>query len=187
MDINWKFIARLEGGQQLNGYVPNPETSKSGVTIATGVDLGQMTPAQIQNLDIPEALSAKLSPYAQKIRQEAVDYLKDHPLTVSQEEASAIDKAISEHAVETLEKTYDGAIAGNSHSIQFHTLPSEAQTVIASVAFQYGTNLKKRAPKFWHAVTLQNWKETVSILRNFGDHYSKRRHQEADLLEKMVD
>ena len=39
--IDFKFLSDLEGGCKLNGYVPNPKTSKSGVTIGTGFDLGK--------------------------------------------------------------------------------------------------------------------------------------------------
>ena len=184
MAINWRFIAGLEGGQLLTGYVPEPEKSRSGVTCGTGIDLGQMTEAQIQALDIPEALKQKLSPYAGKIKAEAVEYLDTHPLTITEEEAEALDSAVKGREVQTLVARYDGAITAGA--AKFDALPVEAQTVIASVAFQYGTSLDKRTPKFWAAVTQQNWKSAVDILKNFGDHYSKRRNQEAALLEKIL-
>ena len=42
--INWKFIGKLEGEGVETGYVPTDNNGKiigtSGVTIATGVDLG---------------------------------------------------------------------------------------------------------------------------------------------------
>jgi hypothetical protein len=185
MAINWKFIAGLEGGQLLTGYVPEPEKSKSGVTVGTGIDLGQMTEAQIEALDVPEALKRKLSPYAGKIKSEAVAYLEAHPLTITEEEAEALDGTVKGREVQTLVTCYDGAIAAGE--AKFDALPVEAQTVIASVAFQYGTRLDKRTPKFWAAVTRQDWKATVDILKDFGDHYSKRRNQEAALLEKILD
>lgn len=184
MAINWKFIAGLEGGQLLTGYVPEPEKSRSGVTVGTGIDLGQMTVAQIEALGIPEALKRRLTPYAEKIKAEAVAYLKDHPLKLTEEEAEALDGAVKGREVQTLVARYDAAIAANA--VKFDALPIEAQTVIASVAFQYGTSLDKRTPKFWMAITSQNWKAAVDILKNFGDHYSKRRNQEATLLAKIV-
>ncbi|WP_393941438.1 pesticin C-terminus-like muramidase, partial [Shewanella sp. S23-S33] len=39
--VNFGFISGLEGGPILQGYVPDPKNSNSGVTIATGFDLGQ--------------------------------------------------------------------------------------------------------------------------------------------------
>lgn len=65
---------------------------------------------------------------------------------------------------------------------KFTDLPAAAQTVIASVAFQYGTNLDARAPKFWKAATTQDWKECIKILNNYGDAYPTRRKKEAALL-----
>jgi Bacterial toxin homologue of phage lysozyme, C-term len=44
MAVDWKFIGTLEGAGILKGYVPVSQTSNSGVTIATGVDLGQGQP-----------------------------------------------------------------------------------------------------------------------------------------------
>ena len=40
-NINWEFIASLEGKGIKKGYVPN---KNSGVTIATGFDLKEKTP-----------------------------------------------------------------------------------------------------------------------------------------------
>ena len=49
---------------ELTGYVPRTSTKKSGVTIATGFDLGQHNKQQIKNLKLPAALEAKLLPFA---------------------------------------------------------------------------------------------------------------------------
>ena len=38
--IDFAFISSCEGGQRLKAYVPDPEHSESGVTLATGFDLG---------------------------------------------------------------------------------------------------------------------------------------------------
>ena len=62
MAIDWRFISDLEGGQRLAGYVPDPTGSNSGVTAATGVDLGQMSSDDISTLDIPDTLKSKRSP-----------------------------------------------------------------------------------------------------------------------------
>ena len=83
-----------------------------------------------------------------------------------------------------MKETYNNAL--NKNGIKFSNLPSEIQTVIASVTFQYGINLNLRAPKFWKAVTAQDWNKTLSILRNFGDKYGTRRNKEANLLEALI-
>ena len=38
-NINWDFILEQEGFET-TGYVPDADNSKSGVTIASGLDLG---------------------------------------------------------------------------------------------------------------------------------------------------
>ena len=48
----------------------------SGVTIATGVDLGQANPQQIDDWAIDEALKTRLKPYCGLKRQQAVDFLR---------------------------------------------------------------------------------------------------------------
>ena len=57
----------------------------------------------------------------------------------------------------------------------FTDLPAEAQTVIASISFQYGSNLGVRAPKFWKAAKAQDWKGCVAILNNYGDAYNRKK------------
>jgi GH24 family phage-related lysozyme (muramidase) len=68
----------------------------------------------------------------------------------------------------------------------FSQLPPEAQTVIASVSFQYG-DLATRTPTFWGHVTNERWQKAVDELRNFGDRYPTRRGKEADLLQGAID
>ena len=56
-NIDWNFILEKEG-YKLQGYVPDPENSKSGVTIASGFDLGARTIEDLKGLpqDIIDAL-----------------------------------------------------------------------------------------------------------------------------------
>ncbi|WP_374761411.1 hypothetical protein [Pseudoalteromonas sp. MM1] len=56
---------------------------------------------------------------------------------------------------------------------------------MTSVSFQYGIGLSSTTPKFWKAVTSQDWKEAIKILKSFGDAYPTRRRKEAALLEKI--
>lgn len=183
MTIRWNFISELEGGQQLNGYVPAVDQSKSGVTIATGVDLGQRSEDSIDALAIPGQLKTKLKPYAGLKKQAAVDLLAQHPLTISKEEADALDRAIKEGSVSEVRDRYDRAVANDRTAPKFNDLSEGAQTVICSVAFQYGSNLERRTPRFWRACTERRWRDVLAELRAFGDDYPTRRNKEADLLE----
>lgn len=69
--------------------------------------------------------------------------------------------------------------------MKFKDLPAQAQTVIASVSYQYGT-LSTKAPKFWAEVIVQDWEAAIKILNKFGDKYPTRRKKEAALLKGAV-
>ncbi len=62
-NIDWNFIAKEEGKRILKGYVPLPDKSKSGVTIASGFDLGQHNESDLKGLKLSAALMKKLKPY----------------------------------------------------------------------------------------------------------------------------
>lgn len=174
--IDFLFISELEGGRQTKGYVPEPDTSRSGVTIATGVDLGQMGESDLERLDLPDELKVKLRPYLGLIKTEAVNMLNSQPLEVTREEADQIDKAVKERFVNSLAEKFQ-----KETNQSFEDLPVGVRTVIASVAFQYG-DLASRTPNFWRQVTTGDWQGAYQNLRNFGDNYSTRRNKEADLL-----
>ena len=59
-DPVYGYVSDDEGGQKLDGYVPR--AGKSGVTVGTGVDLGQRDADDIRKLDIPPELAEKLVP-----------------------------------------------------------------------------------------------------------------------------
>ena len=180
--IDFGQVSKLEGGQILSpDHVPDLTGSNSGVTVGTGVDLGQMDDADIDALNISDTLKGKLKPYTELTGQEAEDYLKQHPITLTKGEADQLDKSIQSNAINKLVSSYRSATAS-----EFNSLPPEAQTVIASVAFQYG-NLATRTPSFWKAVTKSDWVGAVNELRNFKDNYPTRRKAEADLLQKALD
>lgn len=181
-NIDFAFIAKLEG-TDLKGSVPAPDKSNSGVTIATGFDLGAYDEKDLVGLKLAKELIAKLKPYLGKKRKDAVDFLKANPLTITKAEAESINKASMARLASSIRATYDKVSAANGGHLKFDELIPEAQTVIASVAYQYGS-LAKRTPKFWRLVTDQDFKGTVVELRNFGDAYKSRRNAEADLLEK---
>jgi hypothetical protein len=50
--IDFAFLSSLEGGCKTTGYVPAGSVSQSGVTVATGFDLGQRTEADLTRLGI---------------------------------------------------------------------------------------------------------------------------------------
>ena len=180
--IDYSFLSELEGGSKKSGYVPAVGVSKSGVTVGTGFDLGQRNESDLKNLGLSSELIAILKPYLGKKAKDAQDVLDKHPLTITVAQAEVIDKAVKRSHVDLIKFKYN-SVAENKK--KFTDLPAEAQTVIASVSFQYGASLDVRAPKFWKAAKAQNWKECIKVLNNYGDGYPTRRKKEAALLGEM--
>lgn len=189
MDIDWAFIARLEGGQRRDGYIPKGK-EKSGVTVATGVDLGQHSAVDLNRMGVPPELKKKLTPYLLKSGSEAARLLEKHPLRLTLQEAIALDRAVKSDTLRRFVRKYDQAIAADG--IRFQQLPHEVQTVIASVVWQYGVNIdipanNGGAPKFWRLVTAQDWQGTYDELMNFSDPFGPRRRQEGGYLKRWLD
>ena len=175
--IDWEFISSLEGNK-LEGYVPDAENSKSGVTIASGFDLGCRNKEEL--IDNFGMLGCYLSNYTGLKGIEASEALKDMPLTISQKEADMINEYSHKEALERLDNEWDKATGED-----FSELPSECQTVIASVSFQYGY-LRRSTPNFWSQVINDDWEGAYENLRDFGDRYPTRRNKEADLLGEWL-
>ena len=171
-NINWDFILEKEG-YKLQGYVPNAEGSNSGVTIASGFDLGQRTLEDLEGL--PQKLINKLAPYLMLKGAEAEEVASF--LEVSDEDAQLINKFAKSEALTNLKTKWE-----SSTGTSFDTLNEGQATALASVAFQYG-DLESRTPNFWKQTTSGDWEGAVDNLRNFGDAYNTRRNSEADFLE----
>jgi hypothetical protein len=154
------------------------------VTVATGVDLGQMSAAELRALNIPQGLTDRLVPYAGLTGNNAINYLRHNPLQLNQDEANALDQTMRRRIHDALVRNYNQAAQR-----AFTDLPREAQTVIADVAYQYGANLgaPDRTPNFWNQVTQGRWDDAVANLRNFGDDFGSRRTAEANLLQRAID
>lgn len=180
-DIDFEFISRLEGSRITKGYVPDISGSESGVTVATGVDLGQWNREQLKDIGVPENLLNKLEPYLGLERYNAANKLEEKPLKLTKEEAKILDKRIKNHFSEELIEHYN-----NYSDVKFKNLEPQKQTVVCSVAFQYGIYLNDATPNFWGQVTNQEWNKALANLREFGDDYDTRRNKEADLLEKAL-
>ncbi len=174
--IKHSFIHELEG-RSLEGYVPNPEKSNSGVTISTGYDIGQRNVAEIANM-FPQVLAKKLIPYAGYKKDVAVEFLECNPLTITDEEADKITSLCDKEADKRLNHDWNNSVA----EIPFNQLSDERQTILASVSYQYG-NLAKRTPRFWGYATCGSWTSVVAELRDFGDAFPTRHNREADVLE----
>lgn len=196
--VDWRWIGEREGPGDtgLNGYVPPDRQRNSGVTIAHGLDLGQRNAADLQRMGLSPDLIRRLTPYLGYRGQEATDYVRAHPLTITRDEQDAIDRTAFNATYQNAANAYNNSTRnraarnsenhGNGADVrQFSDLPIEAQTVIADVAHQYG-NLHE-TPNFLRQVTNNQWREAIANLRNFGDETPRRRQLEADRLQRAYD
>lgn len=179
--VDETFIARVEGQQQLTAYVPNNQGTvigNSGVTVATGIDLGSKTIEGLTAIGVPADLIVTLTPYLRLTGQEALAAMQNTPLTITRDQANALDSAVRNDILGQVVSNYNAA----SSYADFYQLPAGIQTAIASVAYQYGPWLATATRNFWAQVTEGQWQAAVDNLRAFGDAYAGRREQEADLM-----
>ena len=85
LNIYVDFIKELEGFE-VTGYVPDSGNSNSGVTIASGFDLGCRSKDDIYRA-FPNSLADKLSAYCGYKGDDAVSILQHTPLTISSADA----------------------------------------------------------------------------------------------------
>jgi len=159
-------------------------------TVGVGVDLGARGPADLEALGLSSELRKKLLPYLGLKGVSARAELDRAPLVLSASEVDELNIAVMRGELARLRETYDRAVGPNG--VRFDDLPSEAQTAIADVAFQWGPGFGERnnsfARRFWEAATSEDWKNAELILREWapqayhGQTYRRRRNAEADLL-----
>lgn len=176
MTLDWHFISRLEGGRHTRGYVP--EGGKSGVTVATGFDIGQWSEAEILALGLGADLAGRLLPYCRLKGAAAGATLSSRPLAMTEREAMDIDAAVRARFEARIARSWDMIPAARP----WGDLDRARRTVVLSVAFQHGPNLVKAAPRFWTMATRGDWRGVEAELRDFGDDFPTRRRAEADYL-----
>ena len=183
--INWHFIEELEGAAVATGYVPRDKDGKplgkSGVTIAGGVDLGQRSVNDWRRLAIHDATLEMIKPYCGVKGAAAVALLNERPLVLGEAHVQELDNCLRADFTKTVENRWNAATSVN-HGAMWDDLSDREQTVIMSVAWQYGTPWK-RCPTFWGHATAGRWDDVIAELRDFGDVYPTRRRKEADYME----
>ena len=203
-EIDWDFISGKEGKAWTQGYVPTSMgqylgtekydatkhgavLGKSGVTIATGFDIGQHNEWDLKSLGLALPLRAKLKPFLLLKKLEATKKLEEKSgLAIDADEAKQIDTAEKRKVIKHLQTRYNLKSAEKKKTLQFQQLPSEIQTAIASFAFNFGDNLdneKEPAKTFWALVTDQDFEAAATLLEK-QTFLAKRRKAEAALMRK---
>lgn len=186
-DINWTFVRERED-TRLDAYTLNG-SPQAGVTIGMGFDLGHWTVSDLRAAGLSQESVAKLSPFMSLKGAAAIQALEtakneQGEITITKDEAGLLKRYGEKHITDLLKQKFNAARAPSVPT--FDMLPSQAQTVLASVSWQYGPALNIRAPRFWGFMTKGNFVGAVKELRHFGDGFSSRRQKEANLLEGAI-
>ena len=104
LQIDYGLIGRLEGNV-LEAKVPDPEGSKSGVTVGTGIDLGARTREDFAGFENQELLD-RFDRYFGLQGMEAFNYEDANPLTITQEESDALNAFIKEQSTQKLRSNF---------------------------------------------------------------------------------
>ncbi len=126
------------------------ENNRSGVTIGVGVDLGQQAPEaykdRLRNFGIKQELIAKLEPYMGLIRGQAIEKLKEKPLSLSKQEVEQVVAEMKNEMLKDLAREYKDLTKDIKKHREFKELAIEEQTILFSRKWQNG-NLQIPASK----------------------------------------
>ena len=154
----------------------------SGVTIATGCDLGQTDAATLQGYGVPLPIINQLRPYLGLKSSAAIAKLSALPLTIAPDTAALLDECV--HAGYL--RRYVAPAYQKAANVSFDALPKQAQAVVFSVCFQKGCGgVRRDWPKLWGYLTTQNWCAASKELRTGFSQYKLRRKIEGDLLQEL--
>jgi hypothetical protein len=195
-NVDFRYLSKWEGNQFLRGYVPfikGVTAGKSGMTIATGFDIGQISASELNALDIPQETKTKISAFTslkftKMTRHQVAEVVAKHgPVPkLTKAEADRIDflihrKHLSSAAVSWNTRRKKGVP-------EFKALPSAWQTVLFSRTFHQGVGMPDTsvAKPFYTAATAGQWSKAVDALNNYGvaqSWYKSRVQQESALLK----
>ncbi len=181
-----KVLECFEGKGLRKGYVPcknGVPLGVSGVTIGTGVDLGQQSRDALANYGISSALVDKLMPYVGLKKEDAIAALKLQPLVLSEAEVEELDNKVITEYIRAAARAYDVCKPARS----FNQIPAQAQAVIVSMLYQRGRGYLKKIQKLWNDLKAGEWDSAADWLVDpaHGDGYHSRRRAEGELLRSI--
>jgi hypothetical protein len=152
----------------------------SGVTIATGVDLGQTDAGTLLQSGLDSGITCMLRPYLTLRKDAAIRKLHALPLAISPDTACALDEVMLGIHAGRISARYDSSMPATP----FAGLPWQAQAAIFSLLYQRGTGASDKAPKTWAALVRGDWRDAATRLcdASLWDGYQERRKLEGELL-----
>lgn len=183
------FLQRMENAPPTfapsrKGYVPmrnGAPIGASGVTIGTGVDLGQQSVKSLNNMGVSASLTGQLTPYLGLKKMTAVNKLKALPLVLSPDAVNSLDLAvISSYARATAVRF--NRMAERASCSSFESRPKQVQAVAVSLEYQLGAG---GASKFTLPLAQASYAEVIELLRS-QQAYTNRRNKEASLIAEVL-
>lgn len=194
LTTNVQPVVHQAEGNITTANVPNVAGGrKSGVTIASGFDLGQWGVKGLKDLNLPKELTNKLMPYLGKKGKSAEDFLTANPLQISKEQADIINKAVWDKELSKLETNFKNAIG-----VDLSEAPRNIQQAFAIANFPLGnglfttdsggaTNLRSQIKK---AMKSGKWSKAADNIRTWNESATrglkKRYRALADLMEGKI-
>jgi hypothetical protein len=123
---------------------------KSGITIGTGIDLGQHNKQGMIKAGVPEEIAEKLSPYYGKSDKSLAG---QSPLT--KEEVEEVDEAVMAHTIEELKEDIP----------HFDDMPQEMQRAAVMAKHQYGS----KWPTLKRHLKDKDYREAIGELLSWED------------------
>lgn len=188
------FLKKHEG-RELIAYIPcrfrnftgrndlskcGPVIGSSGVTVGSGLDLGQQNMADLDRMGLDLELVALFCPYLGKKRDVAIAVLSANPLTLTNEQCDAVDAAVHADYIRRAAIAYDQAMP----DAPFALVPSQAQAVIVSLFYQLGAGVT-RYPRTWRFLLDADWEAAARELESGFTRFAARRADEARLLREI--
>jgi hypothetical protein len=166
-----------KSNHQCFGKKPGSVIGRSGMTIGTGVDLGQMNEYDLHRLRLPHDLYMKLKPYLGIRKAEA---LKLPPLTLLAGEAKLLSDKVKLVIISKIIKRYE-----KESGKVFDSLSPKVQAAIIDYFYQWGPDgmLEKPHSDLWDSIKRNDWVSVTDFLDSLED-YAGRREQESDLIKK---
>lgn len=170
----------VEEGYTINGYIPNNNgvvIGRSGLTIAAGVDVGQLGRAAFNAIPMSTTARESLLPFVGVSGDEAMRLLKRFgKADISVADAEAISNYMFDRVVTNVAGKYP----------TFNRLPPPAQTVMVSLAYNLGLN---GSPSTSGKIARRDYAGAVTELRNPNEWANReldgRRNREADLIQEL--
>lgn len=158
---------------------------QSGVTIGAGLDLGQQSEADLRRMGLERELIDLFRPYLGKKRVSAIQALAAAPLTITETQCDAVNRAVHGDYIRRAADLYDR----NTKGLPFAELPQEAQAVIVSLFYQLGSPFPSRShtgyPALYGHLCRGYWQAAALELKTGFKKYACRRRQEGELLESI--